>query len=112
MKAISSVVCVTCTVVATLSVCARGMLVTLVCSFPALVTLHTVQGVLPHITFLTLAVVGAHSVDAFGVSLTVVTMVSTHYTALINVWKMVAAGNDLPSLYEAYSVYITIRKAG
>ena len=101
MKAVSCVVGITCTVVATLSVCARGVLVALVCAFLALVTLHTVEGILPYIAFLTLAVVGAHCVDTLGVSLAVVAVVGANHTALINVCKMSAAGNGLVTLDEA-----------
>ena len=109
MESVTSVVSIACTVVAALSVCARGMLVTLVCSFLALITLHTVECVLPHVPFLTLAVVGADCVDTFGVSLTVVAVVSTNHSALINVCKMVTQGNGLVSLNEGYSVLTFIR---
>lgn len=94
IKAVPRVVSITGAVVAALSVCAGSVLVALVCSFLALITLNAGVCVPPHITFLTLTAVGAHRVYTLGVGLTVVAIMSAHHLALVFVCKVSAAAND------------------
>lgn len=85
VKSISSKSLVASTVISTLGVGARSMLMTLVSSLAAFITFYTCQLIHSYISIFTFTDIRANGVNTPGVCLAVVAVMGPHFATFINI---------------------------